>query len=147
MKRYTVGFVFDQGMQNVLLIEKTHPEWQRGKYNGVGGRIEEGESDIECMVREMKEEAGLSIPAEQWREIAMTAVGDSVEVVFFATKYAGVMTDAVTMTEEQVIWFPADRLPEKVISNLRWLIPLCKDTFGKQDTPGDGIAEVQVRYK
>lgn len=147
MKRYTVGFVFDKGLQNVLLVGKTHPEWQKGKYNGPGGKIEEGESDLQCMVREIKEEADLSIPESKWKEVAMMQVGDDVEVAFFTTEYEGEKGDVVSMTEEKLEWFPADKLPTNVISNVRWLVPLCECVLGMQDTPGSGISSVRVTYK
>jgi hypothetical protein len=35
-KRYVLGFMFDQH-DNVLLVEKSKPAWQAGKYNGIGG--------------------------------------------------------------------------------------------------------------
>lgn len=146
MKRYTVGFVFDKGLQNVLLVHKTHPEWQKGKCNGVGGKVEEGETDVQCMAREMKEEAGLSIPEEKWREFAVIYVKPTdVEVVFFATEYEGSQDDAVSMTEEQVQWCASGALPPNMISNVAWLVPLAKDVLGIQDTPG-GLARVSVTY-
>ena len=144
MKRYTVGFVFDKGLENVLLVGKTHPEWQKGKFNGPGGRIEEGETPVQCMAREMKEEADLSIAEADWKEIAVIE-GNDIEVVFFATEYKDEKSDAISMTEEKVGWFKSNELPPNVISNLRWLIPLSKDRLSEQDTM-KGIASVKVTY-
>lgn len=56
---YAVGFLFDPERENVLLIRKKRPDWQRGYYNGVGGKHEKGESHLECMIREFREETGL----------------------------------------------------------------------------------------
>jgi 8-oxo-dGTP diphosphatase len=56
--RYVLGFCFDFGYHNVLLIEKSHPAWQAGKLNGIGGKIEEGESPSKAMAREFREETG-----------------------------------------------------------------------------------------
>lgn len=44
--------------ERVLLVLKDRPEWQKGKYNLLGGKIEEGETPEEAAVRELKEEAG-----------------------------------------------------------------------------------------
>jgi len=44
---------------DVLLILKNKPEWQNNRLNLCGGKVEDGESVIECAVRELKEEAGL----------------------------------------------------------------------------------------
>ncbi len=54
--RYVLGFCFDFGYHNVLLIEKQRPTWQMGKLNGIGGKIEEGETPAAAMTREFWEE-------------------------------------------------------------------------------------------
>ena len=56
MKEYVLGFAFDARLSTVLLIQKTKPEWQCGKLNGVGGKIEEGETPLQAMEREFEEE-------------------------------------------------------------------------------------------
>ena len=46
----------------VLFIHKTEKDDSNcGKYLGVGGHIEEGESPDECIIREIREESGISI--------------------------------------------------------------------------------------
>jgi len=49
-----VGFCFTLNQQLVVLILKNKPEWQRGKLNGVGGKIkiDTDESPLDAMVRE-----------------------------------------------------------------------------------------------
>lgn len=42
MSSYVCGFMCSWDLQNFLLIRKTHPEWQKGKLNGIGGKIESG---------------------------------------------------------------------------------------------------------
>lgn len=39
---YVCGFLFDRSFENVLLIRKNRPEKQKGRLNGVGGKVEEG---------------------------------------------------------------------------------------------------------
>ena len=66
--RYVLGFVFSLDASRVLLIWKNRPEWQKGKLNGIGGKIEEGELPIDAMKREFSEEtsfAGLTKPGSQ----------------------------------------------------------------------------------
>lgn len=58
MEKYVVGFLIDTQL-NVVLIRKNKPQWQAGKLNGVGGKIEENESAYDAMVREFSEEAGI----------------------------------------------------------------------------------------
>ena len=60
--KYVLGFAFNKGCTEVLLIEKKRPNWMVGKLNGVGGHIEDGETPIDAMVREFKEETNLRRP-------------------------------------------------------------------------------------
>jgi 8-oxo-dGTP pyrophosphatase MutT (NUDIX family) len=54
--RYVVGFLFSQDESKVLLVWKNRPAWQNGKLNGIGGKIEAGETPLQAMEREFKEE-------------------------------------------------------------------------------------------
>ncbi|MBI3630915.1 MAG: NUDIX domain-containing protein [Candidatus Sungbacteria bacterium] len=59
MKNYTLGFIFTPSLGRVLLVHKLNPEWQAGKINGGGGKMEAGENPLTCIVREVREETGL----------------------------------------------------------------------------------------
>lgn len=64
MEKYVVGFVFDQNGK-VILLRKTHPDWQAGKLNGVGGKCKPGEDDRVTMVREWQEEVEITNPLQR----------------------------------------------------------------------------------
>jgi 8-oxo-dGTP pyrophosphatase MutT (NUDIX family) len=65
MTIYSCAFAFAQERpEQVLLIRKAKPEWQRGRLNGIGGKCEDKkdgfmESPLETTVREFYEETGL----------------------------------------------------------------------------------------
>ena len=44
-KNYVMGLIYDD-IGRVLLIKKNRPKHQVGKWNGVGGKIEEGENSL-----------------------------------------------------------------------------------------------------
>jgi 8-oxo-dGTP diphosphatase len=44
MIKYVVGFLFNEGKTKVVLIKKNRPDWQKGYFNGVGGKIEGDET-------------------------------------------------------------------------------------------------------
>lgn len=121
MKRYVVGFLFND--DKVALIQKNRPEWQKGLINGIGGHIEEGENPYEAMMREFKEETGAS--TNRWREYALlTNQDNSVELYMFtcSSRFLSIRST----TDEVVRWYPVNSLPENIIPNLRWLIPMAK---------------------
>ena len=127
-KRYVVGFAFSKGLQSVLLIRKNRPKWQEGRLNGVGGKVEPGEDYLSAMVREFREETGLDIPPDKWKHV-VTYYGPEYEVRFFYT-VTDAVNEAVSMTDEHVALYGIGALMgAPVISNLRWIIPLCLDQF------------------
>ena len=64
---YVVGLVFDLSRNRVVLIKKEHgPRCVVGKWNGVGGKVERGETTYQAMSREFMEEAGRMIRPKNW---------------------------------------------------------------------------------
>lgn len=55
---YVLGFMFNEDESKVLLVHKNRPTWQAGKLNGIGGKIEAGETPLQAMEREFMEETG-----------------------------------------------------------------------------------------
>lgn len=57
---FTLGIIFSPSLEYVYLIRRDHPDSQKGKLNGVGGKVEPGETVGACMAREAVEECGYS---------------------------------------------------------------------------------------
>lgn len=120
---YVVGFLFRLGGDEVALIRKSKPEWQKGLLNGVGGKIEEDELPITAMVREFEEEAGAYIL--NWRYFATITLKDGGKVYFFESREE---VELETKTGEEVSWYPAAHLRQYgILSNLSWLVPMALD--------------------
>ena len=124
MIRYVCGFVFSPDKKLVSLIEKKKPKWQAGLWNGIGGKMKEGELPEEAMTREFKEEAGVYCSQNCWTEI-VTLRGDDWECTFFY-HMTPLVIQVQTMETERVAIHDPMNLP-KVIFNLNWLIPLAMD--------------------
>ena len=80
------------------------------KWIGVGGKFEDGESPEECVMREVREETGLTLTDYRYRGI-VTFVSDEAETeymhLFTATGYTGTIKDC----DEGVLeWLPKDKL-------------------------------------
>jgi 8-oxo-dGTP diphosphatase len=61
MTEYVVGFMFTPGKDQVVLIKKARPQWQEGLLNGVGGKVEPGETPSDAMRREFREETSIDL--------------------------------------------------------------------------------------
>ena len=120
---YVAGFLFREDKTQVALIEKQRPAWQKGKLNGIGGKVEIGETPREAMRREFKEEAGADI--SKWRAFCyLQGINpkDPWTVIMFMSEEP---VQVQTMEDEQVGWYPIDLIDELgVIPNLKWLIPM-----------------------
>lgn len=141
MKSYVVGFIFNHDLTRMVLVTKARPEWQKGRLNGVGGKIEDGESAVNAMVRETKEETGLTTSASDWRPV-VSMKRMSVTVEFFALRHMGDEHAIRTTTDEVVGWYDVSSLPRTVLSNLTWMVPLAIDRFS--DTTVSSVTVVHT---
>jgi 8-oxo-dGTP diphosphatase len=122
---YVAGFVFSDNGHNVVLIRKNKPDWQRGKRNGVGGKIEPGETPSQAMEREYNEEAGVLVDKMNWTlfcSIKFLSNGDTVH--FFKLFSTDVFRASRAQTDESLELEWTDDLRDDVLPNLKWLIPL-----------------------
>jgi 8-oxo-dGTP diphosphatase len=122
MQGYVCAFLFSWDRSRVLLIRKRRPAWQAGKLNGVGGKIEAGETPAEAVRREFREEAGLDVG--DFREVVVLT-GTDWRGHFF--RGFGDVDAARAGTDEELEIHPVAGLPEDTIPNLHWLIPLLLD--------------------
>jgi 8-oxo-dGTP diphosphatase len=123
MTQYVCGFYFDHTHRQVVLIWKNKPAWQKGKLNGVGGKIEAGESRHEAMRREFKEETG--IQHEDWMYLISLSGPDWCVYFFYAEGKPEAFEYAQTMEDEEVAKITIDYLDDFAhIPNLRWLVPM-----------------------
>lgn len=123
---YVVGFAFSQGSKKVALIRKERPEWQRGKLNGIGGHVEEGESPPRAMVREFEEETGVATNFANWQLFVVMDFPQAT-IYFWRTWLPQLIfeNNIHTTTDEQIIKIDYRELSQMgVIPNLRWLVPL-----------------------
>ena len=90
-------------------IKKEHDE-NAGKWIGVGGKFEEGESPEDCMLREVKEETGLSLLSWRFRGIITFSYGSwetEYMHLFTADSFSGQLIDC----DEGVLkWVDKDEL-------------------------------------
>jgi len=108
LRRYVIGYPVRDG--RVLLIYKKRG-LGRGLYNGVGGKVEEGETDEEALVREALEE--LSIRPTSYERVAKLLFtddyGTEMDVsVFLIEDWEG---EPVESEEAKPEWYDIDSLP------------------------------------
>jgi 8-oxo-dGTP diphosphatase len=144
MREYVCSFLFSPDRTRVVLIRKNRPAWQAGKLNGVGGKIELGESPRQAARREFREETGLDLPESAFEHVLTLrgtddfGSGQPWAGHFF--RAFGDPTAARSMTDEPIEIHPVRPLPPDTIPNLRWMIELLLD-----DEVVRGFYDVEVR--
>lgn len=129
MKKYVLGFAFNEDRTQVALIMKLRPVWQANKLNGIGGKIEAGEKPHAALVREFREEAGVSTAQTEWQLFALMEGSDFAVYTMRAELDPARFGQLRTCTDETVVTIPLDspQLHKYAIPNLHWLIAAALD--------------------
>ena len=149
--RATLMFIVDEEKRHVLLIRKKRG-LGAGKMNGPGGKIDPGETEVECAIRETQEELGVTAHnpvkhGELWFHfvdgLAMTVA------VFRATQWSG---EAYETPEALPHWTPLDALPlsEMWADDAFWLHDVVvekKHFIGRFVFDGDVMLAHEVEWR
>lgn len=121
MKTYVLGFYFSP--HGCVLIEKSTPEWQRGKVNGLGGSTEPDDATLyHTMSREFLEEAGVKTEPNRW-EMGLVIHHEDWELYVF--RYKGDHVPVYSCDEGMVSWYGLP--PENMEQTAHWLYWMCRD--------------------
>lgn len=138
---YTLGFVFFEGINQVLLIEKQKPAFQKGYLNGLGGKQEPDEGPLGCIIREIEEECGLKTYNSDWTYFCTMRCKDnstdkesySWDVHCFATILPVERAKDITQKEDEVLtMLSLDRINvayPALLGNITWLVGMGMDSI------------------
>ena len=104
MKMTTLCYIEKEGKYLMLHRVKKYHDINAGKWIGVGGHVENGETPEECLLREVKEETGLTLTAYRLRGL-VTFLSDVCEpelmCVFTADAFDG---ELIECDEGELAW-------------------------------------------
>lgn len=136
---YVVGFQFNRYGDRVALIRKGRPEWQSGLWNGIGGKVDPGETPEAAMLREFKEETGVPQDHIEWEPFARLDTWTKNRVFFYSS-----FTDQVelirSVTDEPVDIFGlafATTMTDRLVPNVPWLVSMAL-SMRRERVGGDG---------
>jgi 8-oxo-dGTP diphosphatase len=146
----TLCYVKRDGQTLMLHRNKKPNDIHEGKWNGLGGKFEAGESPEMCIRREVQEEAGLFIhnPRLHGLLIFVNFKGNDWYVfVFSATEFDGELIDS---SEGKLEWIDDDKLLDLPLwpSDAVFLPWLKKDEFfsARFLYDGDSMLEYEVTF-
>lgn len=107
----TLCYVMHEEKTLMLFRNKKPNDYHEGKWNGLGGKFEQGESPEECAVREVEEESGLIMLNPKMQGFITFPMFDGKKdwyvFLFTASKFKGKLIDS---TEGKLEWIPNDEL-------------------------------------
>ncbi len=107
----TLCYIEKDGKYLMLHRVKKEMDLNRDKWIGVGGHFEYGETPEECLLREVKEETGLTLTSYRMRGIVTFLYGnDVVEYMHLYTSdsFTGTLSDC---EEGELVWVPKEDVP------------------------------------
>ena len=103
-------FYNDRGEYLMLHRVKKKNDVNHDKWIGVGGKFEDGESPEDCLLREVREETGLTLTRYRFRAV-VTFVAEGYETeymhLFTADGYTGTLSDC---DEGDLEWVPKGKV-------------------------------------
>jgi 8-oxo-dGTP diphosphatase len=106
----TLCYVKSDGYTLMVYRNKKANDIHEGKWNGLGGKFEPGETPEECIKREIQEEAGLVIESTRLHGLLMFPQfkgNDWYVFVFTATEFSGELIDS---PEGKLEWIPDEKI-------------------------------------
>ena len=111
----TVCFLVNGSPPTEILLGMKKRGFGAGKYNGLGGKVDPGETPLGAVVREVREESGLVVSPDGLRPMGAIDFHfpfhreyDHHVHVFVAGAWEGELRETDEMASS---WFPIDRIP------------------------------------
>lgn len=129
----TLGYILSPDRKKTLLVHrnKRDDDQHLGKYNGLGGKMEPAEDIFQCLVREIREEAGIACVETVLRgTINWTGFGPHGEnwfgFIFRVDRFEGIPRSS--NDEGDLDWVDVDKLLELPMwEGDRYFLPLVFD--------------------
>ena len=116
MMRVVVGIITDN--KEILLLKKNNPDWQKGLYNGIGGKVELNTTPLETIIKKCQEELGVNI--SNWIELDSEISSSGIEIVYFLTTLnEGEIKKLQSQTDERSELFSINNLPTNILQDLK----------------------------
>ncbi|MGJ0298279.1 NUDIX hydrolase [Aliarcobacter cryaerophilus] len=114
--RVVVGIITDN--KEILLLRKNNPDWQKGLYNGIGGKVELNTTPLQTIIKKCQEELGVNI--SNWIELDSEISSSGIEIVYFLTTLnEGEIKKLQSQTDERAELFSINNLPTNILQDLK----------------------------
>ena len=114
----------------VLLSRRFQTGWMDGKYSLVAGHIDGKESVFTAMIREAKEEAGITLAKKDLIPVKImhrNSDREYIDFFFVVKKWTGTPKIMEPDKCDDMSWFPINKLPANLLEYVRIVIETMND--------------------
>lgn len=127
MNVYVHGYIEKNG--KVLLLLRNNARYFDNHYGLIGGKVEPDESIKHALLRELKEEIGITVSADNAQLIHCLSFKneqgkDLLNMMFKITSWSGKIINKETTKHSDLQWFALNELPTNIIPRHRQAIEL-----------------------
>lgn len=110
MKQMTLCYLQRDGKYLMLHRTKNKNDINEGKWIGVGGKLEPGETPYECALREIKEETGYRAKSCEFRGIVVFSYNDNPPEEMYLYTCTDFEGQEIICDEGDLAWIDEDKL-------------------------------------
>ena len=107
MEETVLSYIEDKHRYLMLFRNKKKNDINQGKYIGIGGHLEPGESKEQALIREIKEETGLTVTSYKYRAKLIFINDDYSEIMYLFT-VDGFIGEIKECDEGELKWIDKD---------------------------------------
>jgi 8-oxo-dGTP diphosphatase len=112
----------------ILMGRRCNTGYEDGNYTIPSGHVEAAEGPINAIIREAKEEVGITLKAEDLKFVhflyreKQDSTGDRVDIFYEASKWEGEIINPEPDKCDDLSWFPITNLPANTIFHVKKVI-------------------------
>lgn len=125
--------LFHEGQ--ILLSRRFHTGWHDGEYSLVAGHLDGDETVVDTMIREAKEEAGITVKPEDLQVVhtmhrILKGEYEYIDFYLTAKTWTGEITNLEPNKCDELGWFSLEKLPSNTLPHIRQVL----DCYNKHIT-------------
>ncbi len=120
------SFLYLQQDEKILLLRRRNTGFADGQYSLIAGHVDAGESFVTAMVREAREEAGITVAAGDLELVhvmnLLSGGSERLHMIFRPRQWEGVPTNREPDKCDQMGWYSLQQMPDNLIPYIRFSI-------------------------
>jgi 8-oxo-dGTP diphosphatase len=118
----------------IAFVLRQNTAWMNGYYGLPSGKVDQGESFSQAVIREAKEEVGVDLLPEN---LTCSLIGNRndpdslwVDAIFTINKWDGELINAEPQIHSELAWLDPQNLPDNIVPSVRHYIDCLEKRIG-----------------